>query len=286
MAAVCNDNRPCCRHDVPTQPKALAMPHPAPLRLALLQSASPAGDLDLAMAQVDSALTAAGAMGAAMLVTPEVFLPGYNHDHIPELALPHGGAWQTRLAAACAKANCGLVLGYAERDGDRLYNSALALDATGAEVTHFRKIQLYGPREAALYTPGDHYVSFDLNGHKTSLLICYDIEFAPHVAELARAGVELILVPTANMQPFTHVARVTVPTMAANHGTSIVYANYCGVEGDLTYVGLSLIAGPHGEVMAQAGDGPALLIADLPARTPALLSTQLRDQRAASWAAP
>lgn len=286
MAAVCNDKRRSCRHDAITQPKAPAMPHPAQLRLALLQSPSPAGDLDHAMAQVDSALTAAGAMGAAMLVTPEVFLPGYNNDHIPDRALPHGGAWQTRLAAACAKANCGLVLGYAERDGDRLYNSALALDATGTEVAHFRKIQLYGPREAALYTPGDHYVSFDLKGHKTSLLICYDIEFAPHVAELARAGVEVILVPTANMQPFTHVARVTVPTMAANHGTSIVYANYCGVEGDLTYVGLSLIAGPHGEVMAQAGDGPALLIADLPARTPALLSTQLRDQRVAGWATP
>ena len=81
------------------------------------------------------------------------------------------------------------------------------------------------------------------------------------------------------MQPFTHVARHTVPAMAANHGVTIVYANYCGTEGDLTYVGGSLIAGPHGEILAQAGDTPALLVADIPARDPARLSTQAADLR-------
>ena len=84
------------------------------------------------------------------------------------------------------------------------------------------------------------------------------------------------------MLPFTHVARATVPAMAANHGVSIVYANYCGVEGNLAYAGGSLIAGPHGEVLAQAGSTPSLLIADLPPRDPALLSSQAADFRAIS----
>ena len=101
----------------------------------------------------------------------------------------------------------------------------------------------------------------------------------PHVAALARQGVEVLLVPTANMLPFTHVMEVTVPAMAANHGVAIVYANFCGVEGDLTYAGRSLITGPHGEVVARAGDTPALLIADLPVRDPGYLSTQARDFR-------
>ena len=92
-------------------------------------------------------------------------------------------------------------------------------------------------------------------------------------------GVRIILVPTANMQPFTHVAAHTVPAMAANYGVSIAYANYCGVEDDLTYVGASLIAGPHGEVLAQAGNHPALLIVDIPVTDPARLSTQALDFR-------
>ena len=249
------------------------------LRLALLQAPSPAGDCAAAVSAVEQALSAAGAARANMLVVPESFAPGYNSDAIAELALVRGGAWQDQLAKACRNAGCGVVFGYAERDGDAVYNSALALGPDGAELAHYRKIQLYGPRESSIYRPGDAYVSFDLAGHKAALLICYDVEFAPHIAALAAAGVKVLLVPTANMLPYTHVMRATVPAMAANHGITIVYANYCGIEGDLHYAGGSLIVGADGDVLAQAGMGPALLVADVPQVEAARLSTQARDYR-------
>ncbi|MFN3970228.1 MAG: nitrilase-related carbon-nitrogen hydrolase [Gemmobacter sp.] len=249
------------------------------MRTALWQGHSPAGDTDRAVAEAETALMAAGAAGASVLVLPEVWLPGYNQPDIAARALTPDAAPLRALAAACARSRCGLVLGYAERDGSTLHNSALAIGPDGTTLATYRKLQLYGPRETALYMPGDTYVTFPLAGRTAALLICYDVEFAPHVAALASLGVDVILAPTANMAPFTHVVRHTVPAMAANHGLSIVYANYCGVEGDLTYVGGSLIAGPHGEVLAQAGEGPALLIADLPPRDPARLSTQSLDLR-------
>lgn len=250
------------------------------MRLALWQPPSPAGDAATGIAGLGAALRAAAAQGARMLVAPEVLLPGYNQDDIAATAQPRGGPWTVAIAALCAEAGCGVTFGYAERDGARVFNSAVTLDATGAEVAHYRKIQLYGPREKALYTPGDAYAVFDLEGVRCALLICYDIEFAPHIVALAAMGVQLILCPTANMMPFTHVVRFTVPAMAANHGITIVYANYCGVEGDLTYVGGSLIADPYGEPLVQAGAGPALLVADMP-RTldPHRLSTQSSDYR-------
>jgi 5-aminopentanamidase len=252
------------------------------MRLALLQCPSPAGDAESAFASLAPALMAAGAAGAQMLVAPETLLPGYNSDAITALAQPRGGAWHQRLAALCRKAKCGLTLGYGESTPEGTYNAALTLNAEGAEIAHYRKLQLYGPREKALYRPGTSYTTFDLAGHKAALLICYDIEFAPHIAALVNMGVDIILTPTANMQPFTHVCTATVPAMAANHGVTIVYANYCGVEGDLTYCGRSLIAGPHGEILAQAGEGPALLIADIPPRDPARLATQAADYRPVS----
>ena len=250
------------------------------MRLAVLQSASPAGDAAKAFATLAPALMAAGAAGATALVAPETYLPGYNCGNIASLAQPRGGAWHQSLATLARDAGCALVTGYAERDGGQVCNAAVAFDATGAEIAHFRKLQLYGPRERALYVPGAAYTVFDLNGTKAALLICYDIEFAPHVAALAAQGVTLILVPTANMAPFTHVVRHTVPAMAANHGLTIAYANYCGTEGDLTYVGGSLIAGPHGEILAQAGEHAVLLIADIPEPDPARRSTQAQDLRA------
>ena len=249
------------------------------MRVALFQAASTEGDTGSALEAIDRARRGQGAVGADVLVGPELWLPGYNQPDIAAHAQPRDGAWAAALSGLCRKAGCGLVLGYAERDGARLFNAALALDASGAELAQYRKIQLYGPREAALFTPGDRHALFTLAGRRVAVLICYDVEFAPHVAALAAAGVEVILVPTANMLPFTHVAEHTVPAMAANHGLSIVYANFCGVEGDLAYVGGSVIAGPHGEVLARAGRQPALLVVDLPPHDPARLSTQAHDLR-------
>lgn len=249
------------------------------MRLSVLQTPSPAGDIDAACTVLERALRAAGAAGAEVLVAPEVFLPGYNHPRIAELALKEESVPLARLAKAARSAGTALVFGYAESAEGRVWNSALCLGPDGRTLANYRKVQLYGPREKAIYAAGDAYVTFDLAGRKLALLICYDIEFAPHVAALAGQGVEAILVPTANMMPFTHVVRHTVPAMAANHGLAIAYANYCGSEGDLAYVGGSLIAGPHGEVLAQAGEHPALLIADVPAVDPARVSTQGLDLR-------
>jgi predicted amidohydrolase len=249
------------------------------MKLALWQGVSPHSDIDIALDQAERALRAASALGAAALVLPELWLPGYNQPDMARQALTRDSAPLTRLAKAAQAAGCALVTGYAERAGDRLYNSAIAFGPQGETLAHYRKIQLYGPREQSLFTPGDHFVTFPLQAETAAILICYDVEFAPHVKTLADRGVTLILVPTANMQPFTHVIRHTVPAMAANHGVTIAYANYCGTEGELTYLGGSLIAGPHGEVLAQAGETPALLIAEIPARDPARLSTQSRDLR-------
>lgn len=247
------------------------------MRVAVLQSPSPMGDIESACAQAERALLAAGAMGAAVLVLPEVWLPGYNQPDIPARALATGSVPVGRLAAAAKAAGCALVMGYAEAAEGAVWNAAIGMDASGAVVANYRKVQLYGAREQSLYRPGTGYVTFDLAGRKAAILICYDIEFAPHVKALADDGVTLICVPTANMAPFTHVVRHTVPAMAANHGVAIAYANYSGAEGDLIYVGGSQIVGPHGEVLAFAGDGPALLIADIPDIDEARVSTQSRD---------
>jgi 5-aminopentanamidase len=249
------------------------------MRVAVYQSLSPMGDSAAACAQAEVALRAAGAMGASVLVLPEVWLPGYNQPDIPAQAIAAGSAPLRRLAAAAKASGCALITGYAEAAEGAVWNAALCIDAAGQVVANYRKIQLYGAREQSLYRPGTGYVTFDLAGRKAAILICYDIEFAPHVKALADQGVSLICVPTANMAPFTHVVRHTVPAMAANHGVAIAYANYCGTEGDLTYVGGSQIVGPHGEVLAVAGDGTALLVADIPDVDTARVSTQSRDPK-------
>jgi len=99
------------------------------------------------------------------------------------------------------------------------------------------------------------------------------------VAALAARGTRLILCPTANMLPFTHVPVITVPSQAVNHAVAIAYANHCGTEDRLTYTGGSCLVGADGIVLAQAGPGPAFLVADILPTNLARLSTQVADFR-------
>lgn len=248
------------------------------MRIAIVQGVSPAGAEDRALAALTASLQAAAAAGAQVVVLPELFLPGYN------VADPGGGArdaagWDDLLGPLAARAGCALAVGVAERDSAALFNAAMIWGPDGRRLALYRKTQLYGERERRLFAPGERLAVFDLAGVRTALLICYDVEFPPLLRMLADRGIGLILCPTANMQPFAHVPALTVPAQAAIHGLAIAYANHCGREGDLAYTGGSRLVSADGTVLAMAGPGPALLIADLLPADPALLSTQARDYR-------
>ena len=247
------------------------------MKVALYQGPSPSGDIEAAFAALEMLLATSAAAKADIAVAPEVFFPGYNAPQI--YADPE---WPVCLSELARRYETALVVGLAEQEGKALLNAAHAYAADGTLLARYAKRQLYGPREAELFKAGDDLCLFDYRGKRIALFICYDIEFSEQVRACAANGAEVILVPTANMIPFDGVSRFVVPARANENAISIAYANYCGVEGDITYCGHSLIVGPDGEMLAQAGLGETILIAEIPdAGHPQLrpLSTQAKDLR-------
>ena len=253
------------------------------MKLAVYQGPSPEGDIEYALNVVEMALSAVSAAGAKMIVFPELFLPGYYQPKLQKtMAQQKAGPWEQKLGKMTSRYRCGLTIGWAERDGDAIYNSASSFDENGQKVVHFRKLQLFGPLEKSTFEFGGKYQIFSFNGYKTALLICYDVEFAHHVQALQEQGVELLLVPTANPKIYDNVPEFIVPARAAEYRMTIAYANYCGIEKDLAYGGKSLIVGPDADALAKAGQGEVLLVADLEiikTIDDALLSTQGEDRR-------
>ncbi|MEJ6709036.1 MAG: carbon-nitrogen hydrolase family protein [Amylibacter sp.] len=255
--------------------------------IAAYQGPSPEGDLSYAFSKIDEILAKAAKQGAQMVVFPELYLLGYNQMHRhAELAQPIGDDWEIQCASLTQKHKCGLTIGWAERSSEALFNSASTFDANGAKLGHYRKIQLWGPTEQSVFAFGDSYTSFALNGVKTAILICYDVEFAQHCRALADMGVKRILVPTANPADFSLVCNTLIPARATENNQTIVYANYCGADNGLSFCGQSIIAGPAKTILTQASrDGEILLVADLneiDKIEPSLLSTQLADYRKVS----
>ncbi|MFV0300552.1 MAG: nitrilase-related carbon-nitrogen hydrolase [Paracoccus sp. (in: a-proteobacteria)] len=245
------------------------------------------GRIDAVFSAICQQLRAAAAAGAKLLVAPELILPGYNRPDLHgDLAQPLDGPWIARLRQMARETGCGICFGWAERAGAAVYNAATVIGPDGAILSHYRKIQLFGPMEEAGFAHGSQLPPVvALEDQRLATLICYDIEFPGHAAELAAAGARLILVPTANPRGYEHVQRVLVPARAHETGAVVAYANYVGTEGDVTYGGLSVIAGPDGQALAMAGPrGEALLVVDLAAVAalpPEAFSERARDYRPA-----
>ncbi|MEP3441000.1 MAG: carbon-nitrogen hydrolase family protein [Sulfitobacter sp.] len=251
------------------------------LKLALFQGSPSMGDPTSALVTLRQQVQAAAAAGARMLVVPELFLPGYNQPdlHIRS-AQPAGGPWEEQVRSFAIETGCGITFGWAERDGDKVYNTVSTFDGEGALLGRYRKIQLFGEMEPRSFTPGDSYCVFDFEGVKTALLICYDVEFPQHIKVMAEQGVRLLLAPCANPAGFEHVSDHMLPAQAAAMGLSILYCNYCGVEGDIAYAGGSLLVGPDAQFSAKAGRSETLMIVEFNDNIPDFLrTTQLSDYR-------
>lgn len=251
------------------------------MKIALNQCLPTDGNIENSFVIIEQSLNLAATGGVDMLVLPELFLPGYNRPDLHRmLAQPIDGEWIARLSILVKKAGCGLTLGWAEADGGKVYNAAICFDQQGHILANYRKIQLFGDMEKQSFIPSNQYQTFEWQGQKAALLICYDIEFPQHCRALAEQGVSLIFVPTANPQGHEHVSKVLVPARASEMGVTIVYANYCGIEQGLTFAGLSLIVGPDANPIASAGTHQSILIAELDAPTlqnTEIHSTQLQD---------
>ncbi|MFI0913110.1 carbon-nitrogen hydrolase family protein [Streptomyces abikoensis] len=260
-----------------------------PLRIALFQGPSgvPASTAD-SIAALDDAARRAAAAGARLLLTDELFLTGYAlGEAVADLAEPADGPGARAVARVAAEHGLAIGYGYPERDGGTVFNSLQLIGPDGTRLANYRKTHLFGEYETTSFTPGrDLVVQAELDGVRIGLLICYDVEFPETVRAHALAGTELLLVPTALMRPYEIVPQTIVPARAWESQLYIAYANRCGVEGDLTFAGLSCLAAPDGTVRARAGAGEDLIVADV---DPELLrasraeNTYLGDRRPALY---
>jgi len=203
---------------------------------------------------------------ADLLIAPELFLTGYaiGKEAIERLAEPLDGPSLVRARLIAKEHGIALCFGFPERDGDKVYNTAVVIDADGDVLTTYRKTHLFGDVDREQFADSEILpVIIEIAGFKVGLLICYDVEFPENVRIHALNGADLLIVPTALMQPFDVVAKTIVPARACENQIFIAYVNRCGSEAPFDYCGLSCVVGPDGDDLARAGRGEELIFANL-----------------------
>ena len=250
------------------------------LRVALVQLAA---DQDVT-ANVDRAaalVRSASESKPGLIALPEMFhyrgpLAGFR-----ESATQVPGPLTEPFSDLARELDCWILLGsLAERSTDPLrpFNTSVLLDPAGQVSAVYRKRHLFdvaiddGPsdRESARITPGDRSVVAVLEGVaeetdvRLGLSICFDLRFPELYRELAAGGAVVLAVP-ANFTEATGRDHwdVLLRARAIENGAFVIAPAQCGIGAGVPTHGRSMVVDPWGIVVAQAPDGPGVVVADL-----------------------
>jgi predicted amidohydrolase len=213
--------------------------------------------------------------GAQLVVLPELIVPGYvaDRERLADVAEPLDGPSTQAWTALAADADGWIAGGFCERDGDRLYNTAVVVGPHGV-VLHYRKLHPFRDEKQA-FEPGDLGLPVaDLPFGRLGLCVCYDLRFVEVTRLLALAGAELICVPTAWVTGFDKVRWDANGLAPQAHGAQlqanlnqvfIACASQVGAVGELEFLGSSLLVDPFGKraVGPLSGTEAGLAIAEI-----------------------
>lgn len=203
-----------------------------------------------------------------LIVLPELAFTGYameNREKVRELAEdPADSPSVELLTSLCWKGGYHAVAGFAEKAGEKLYNSAVLVGPEGL-VSVYRKIHLFG-NESDLFDPGpDAPAVYDIGGLKVGMMVCFDWFFPETARLLALAGADVIAHPSNLVLDWCQRSMVT---RCLENNLFAVTANRYGSEPwrgkELKYTGGSQITAPRGVILSSAPEeGDEVLIVEI-----------------------
>jgi N-carbamoylputrescine amidase len=225
------------------------------------------GDRQGNFIRIENAIAEAKSKGADIICFPEATILGWlNSDaHIRACTIP--GPDSDLLCELAKKYKTYLCAGLEEKDGARLYNSALLIDDQGRILLKYRQQNITQKLMSPPYTPG---CDSDINTVNTKfgkigLLVCSDTHSENVLDRMAALKPNLLLVPygyaeqeanwPAHSQEFHNVVKKAALRSAATVvGTNLVGQITKGPWSGRVYGGQSVVADKTGKIIAVAKD--------------------------------
>jgi len=210
------------------------------------RNSTPQKNLELFCGQID----AAGKLGLDAVCLGEAITVVGTSLKAVDVAEPIPGPSTERLGRAARENRLWVVAGLYERDGDRLYNTAVLLDREGQLKGTYRKIHLPRGEWKSGMTPAADYPVFETDFGTVAIQICYDW-FFPEVGTIfALRGAEIVFAPTWGTTFADKEGRVEGETVfrvrARDNGIYLVPS---------VYDGNSMVIDPMGRILATSNGG-------------------------------
>lgn len=245
-------------------------------RAGLIQTCA-GRDMARNLGTVSDMIRDAQARGAEFVSTPEMTnIIETDRPRLRALARPESEDLSVAAFGALAR-ELGLWLHVGslalKGDGQRLVNRSLLFSPDGRIVARYDKLHLFDVdlpdgtaiRESASFAGGASACVARLPWGLAGLTTCYDVRFPALYRSLAEAGAEFFMVPSAFTVPTGEAHwHVLLRARAIETGSHVLAAAQGGVHecGRETY-GHSLAVSPWGDIVAEAGTGPQVLVFDV-----------------------
>jgi len=255
-------------------------PHPG-LRVALAQIPVQDGKLDENIRLAEQAANRAAEQHVDLFNLPEAADWGWLYQEARRDALPIPGKYTQFLADLAKRHKMWISAGCLEKDGDKVYNSAVLIDRTGQIVLKHRKIDTLPWLTQHLYDRGnpEDIKTVETEFGRIGLTICADNFDLKKPQRVAEQGAWLLIAPHGfaaeqsklkkNSDDYqAHIRKVASHTKLWVIGTDTVLGTVQGGawKGWL-HSGCSVVARPDGSAACVGKfKEPDLVIYDIPAK--------------------
>ena len=238
------------------------------MKIAAAQIDCALGEVDANVRKMREFSSRAKEAGADLIVFPEMADTGYAMPVIQE----HATAWTEgavpQLQETAKTLGIGIISGLSERDGASIYNSQVAIEATGQIVAKYRKTHLFSPppiEEHKCFAPGNELVSFPAGKFRLGLTICYDLRFPEVYRTLAcEDGVNVFIISSAWPFPRLEHQRVLAAARAIENQSYVILSNRVGKDNGVSFCGSSAIIDAYGVTIAAASaDREELIVGEV-----------------------
>ena len=165
------------------------------IKIAMAQIFSLDGDRSGNFVRIENAIQEAKDGEADIICFPEMVILGWVNSDAHDRACPIPGEDSGHLCELTKKYEIYLCAGLAEKDGTKLYDSAVLIDKRGRILLKHRKINILTQLMSPPYTPGKGVNAVETEFGKIGLLICADTHDYDILGLMAKLKPDLLLVP-------------------------------------------------------------------------------------------
>lgn len=195
-------------------------------------------------------------------VLPEMWNTSYVLDSLDSIT-SENGIREIIILKELAKDNAINIVGgsIAVKENNQVYNRAIVINAEGELIHQYDKVHLVPMLDEPKYlTQGNKISSFELNGIKMGVIICFDLRFPEISRELTLSGIEVLFVvaewPNERIKQFEKLCYAR----AIENQVYVIACNNVGSCNDTIFGGKSMIINPLGESVTthMLGEGTIL----------------------------